>query len=481
MRTVENAKNRTETGQTGQKPDKNRHEINGQEVGSQIVDNTPGKVPQITPKPDRKPDKIRYPKTDSRYWLAKVKKRTDGGNYQARIFKDRREVWFDLLTSNKVEASRKAVEVYLHAKANGMSATVDRFKYMPEEGAEVHTVGQFSREVLDLPTTIKKATVDQYAGAFRQIAYEINAKGATRDRLDKVKFDYYTGARAQFLEYVSRLELSTITPDAVEDWRKTKAATTAASQIRQAKAFVAIVNGDGEKRQRLRPKLPKVLPFEGVRTKAPKAKRHMSVIGAGGATLATSAIAELKEGLAEVYKAFLLCFFAGLRKEEADMLYWEQVDLENGIIQVREHDYYSAKSDEAERQIDLDQSVCAELAAMKAKSKGLFVLHSANRPMKVAKHYHGYYRAKPTWKRLTRWLRGKGVLVRKPVHYLRKESGSYVADAFGIEAARQHLGHADIGTTSAFYLDKKSKKSVPMPGIAVATEPEKKEATNEQK
>ena len=38
---------------------------------------------------------------------------------------------------------------------------------------------------------------------------------------------------------------------------------------------------------------------------------------------------------------------------------------------------------------------------------------------------------------------------RSTVEILRKKRGSLITSAFGVEAARQHLGHRDIRTTSA--------------------------------
>lgn len=51
----------------------------------------------------------------------------------------------------------------------------------------------------------------------------------------------------------------------------------------------------------------------------------------------------------------------------------------------------------------------------------------------------------------------------KAIHSLRKESGSLIASAFGIEAARQHLGHRDIRTPSSHEVDKKKRIEVRIP------------------
>jgi hypothetical protein len=48
----------------------------------------------------------------------------------------------------------------------------------------------------------------------------------------------------------------------------------------------------------------------------------------------------------------------------------------------------------------------------------------------------------------------------KPLHTLRKEFGSVVCDLHGIYAASLSLGHANIGITARYYLDKKGRTTV---------------------
>lgn len=416
-----------------------------------------------------------YPKTDKRYWLPRLRKRTEGGTYQIRIKAEGKDIWFNTFSANQQKAARKAAEIFFAIKTKGVEEAREIYKKKPNEAAEINTVGPFIDSILELKTTIKKQTIDQYAGSFRQIAFEVNAIGSTRSRWNKKKFDYRGEGRDEWLSYVDNISLDSISADAVMAWRIEKKETTAASLIRQAKAFVAIIKGEGVARQNLRSKLPVQLPFEDVKTNAPKTRRHKTILGAGGETLAMLAMSELKEKYSEQYKAFLLCFYAGLRKEEADMLYWDQIDLTNGIIQIQEHQYFSPKSDEAERVVDLDPTVCSEIAKMKAKSTGIFVLKGA-KPLILKRQYHGYYRARPVWRVLMAWLKKKGITVQKPIHYLRKESGSYMASAHGIEAARQHLGHADIAVTSAHYSDKKGRKAIAIPGIQIAERTKEEEA-----
>jgi hypothetical protein len=51
-------------------------------------------------------------------------------------------------------------------------------------------------------------------------------------------------------------------------------------------------------------------------------------------------------------------------------------------------------------------------------------------------------------------LRSKGVTARKPIHELRKESGSTVNRKHGLTAAKDFLRHGDIAITAAHYIDR---------------------------
>ena len=67
------------------------------------------------------------------------------------------------------------------------------------------------------------------------------------------------------------------------------------------------------------------------------------------------------------------------------------------------------------------------------------------------------YRCKKTFDGLTAWLRGKGVDAQKPLHELRKEFGSVIANEHGIYAASLALRHTDIGITTRHYADKRRR------------------------
>src|SRR5262249_44121741 len=73
-----------------------------------------------------------------------------------------------------------------------------------------------------------------------------------------------------------------------------------------------------------------------------------------------------------------------------------------------------------------------------------------------------HYRAAPTWRRLTQWLRSKGVNPKdnKPVHYLRKAFGARVTQLHDIHAACVGLRHSRIRTTAAHYAPKRTTVTV---------------------
>ncbi len=164
------------------------------------------------------------------------------------------------------------------------------------------------------------------------------------------------------------------------------------------------------------------------------------------------------------YLALFLCLWAGLRRKEADLLLWDQVDFERGQIHVRRTEFFQPKTDESQRDIDLPAGAMEVLHGFKIH-RAKFVLEGSD-PNPAATY--DYYRCDRTWRDLHDWLRAKGVTQQKAIHSLRKESGSLIASSYGIEAARQHLGHRDIRTTSAHYVEKKKRVEISLPLRATA-------------
>lgn len=443
-----------------------------------------------TEKPGQKRDKNNlliqpqnsFPKTDFRHWTAKVKKRSDDGTYQTRLRIEGRDVWIDTHCGNREDAARKAKEIYFHARSNGIASTIAEYKREADkqDPEALHTVGDLFRAIrsLDSPA-IKSKTLEDYIGCYRTIAAEIAIPERRRKELEPLKFDYRTGGREKWIEATETVRLDRITIDEIAKWRKGKTPATAASQIRQAKALFStrIIPAETSEQIRFRAaflaKIPAEATLKDVRPHTPRATKHRTIAKATGTDLIALARTELKEKDPEAFKAILLTFYAGMRRREIDLVLWESVNPSEATIRVEPNPYFRPKSESGHREIDLPASIMEELRRT-GDNTGKFVIGSGKRwPKRLEKQHRGYLRCAAMWDRLSKWLRSKGVAGSKTAHYLRKEAGSHIATEFGIEAARQFLGHADIGTTSNFYSDKKAKHTIT---AGLPAQPAKKEA-----
>ncbi len=439
--TIQDLKNRTETGQT-----------------------------------NRTDKLLRKSKTHQDYWRPRLKRRSyrdRGGEVttvpelQVRMFHMNREAWFNLETANQTVAATKARDIYVSLVSSGWEATLAKHKPNPIAKAEVCTVGEFLADV-GARSHLKAMTVRRYAVKLRKMVSDIaKLEFGLKAKARLAKYDYVNGGREAWLAKVDGQPLDMLTVDTVNAWRNAyvaKAGTdpvkrksaerSAASYLRCVRALFA-----DDVLSLLQVKLP-ANPFKGVKLKDPGPARYHSEIDA--AWLLACAEHELrdKDGKNE-YLALFLCLWAGLRRKEADLLMWTQVDLEAGELSVRRTAYFEPKTEESIRTIDLAPEAVDVLRSFKRWSGSEFVLKGSD-PAPAATY--DYYRCDCTWRDLNAWLRGKGVRERKAIHSLRKESGSLIASSHGIEAARQHLGHRDIRTTSSHYVAKKKRVEVNIGG-----------------
>jgi integrase len=439
MKTTEDSKNRTETGQT-----------------------------------DRTDKLSRPAKTHQEYWRARLKRRSYVGRdgmaveipeWQVRMFHRGREGWFNLATANQAAAEVKARDIYLSLVSAGWEATLAKFKPDPFRRAEVCTLGEFLADV-GQRSHLKPMTVRRYAVKLRKMVADVaKLEAGIKSKARKAKYDYVNGGRAAWLAKVEGQRLDVLTPDSVNAWRNryvTKAGTdpitrksaerSAASYLRCARALftpdvVAV----------LKVKVP-ANPFAGVKLKDPGPQRYHSEVNPEW--LLGCAERELRAKQPQLYLALFLCLWAGLRRKEADLLAWEQVDFDAGQIHIRRTAHFEVKTEESQRDIDLAPAALDVLRTFKAGSRSEFVLAGSD-PHPAATY--DFYRCDCTWRDLNAWLRDKGIHQTKAIHALRKESGSLIASTFGIEAARQHLGHRDIRTTSSHYVEKKKRVEVSLP------------------
>lgn len=97
---------------------------------------------------------------------------------------------------------------------------------------------------------------------------------------------------------------------------------------------------------------------------------------------------------------------------------------------------------------------------MKSTTIGNFAVQSPSHVQPRPGATFEHYRCTSLFEKLIAWLRSKGLVAEKPLHELRKEFGSQLADKHGIYITSRMLRHSDIQVTAAHYLDKKSRKTV---------------------
>lgn len=413
----------------------------------------------------------RASKGHQEYWRTRVLRRPFVGRdgtqgippeYSVRMRHLGRDVWFNLETANAAAATAKARDIYLSLIAAGWDATLARFKPSPAAKADVCTVGEFLEDV-KTRSHLKPVTVRRYAVKLRKIVADVAQVDAGAKEKDKrAKYDYVNGGRAAWLAKVDGERLDVLTPESVTNWRNAYVAAAGSDPVerksaeRSAASYMRCARSlfTSDILKCLKVKLPPV-PFSGVKLKDPGPQRYHSDVNPEW--LLACASSELRQPHPQQYLALFLCLWAGLRRKEADLLMWSQVDFERGGIQVRRTPYFEPKTEESQRSIDLSPEAIDVLRSFKAGSTSPFVLDGSE-PNPAATY--DFYRCDRTWRDLHDWLRGKGVRQRKAIHSLRKESGSNIASEFGIEAARQHLGHRDIRTTSSHYVEKKKRVEV---------------------
>lgn len=291
------------------------------------------------------------------------------------------------------------------------------------------------------------------------------------------------------LEEGPAIPLTSLTPTAIEQWKnrfvrkrkgnpveERKARNSANSFIRQARSLFApkIIKLLGEGTA-----LPDPLPFHEVALFPRTSMRYVSRIDIH--QLVSDAREELGEprregedaksygSRTEQFKIFLLAAFGGLRRNEIDKLLWEQVDLEKGIIEIKETSHFKPKSEDSRGLIEIEPEVAAQLARMKKLSKQPFVI-AASAGAGKSKSVQ-WYRSQRHIDGLLAWLRSKGVTDPKPLHVLRKEAGSLVCGALGLHAASRFLRHADVRVTAEHYLDTKTKVTVGMGSLLGIKQP----------
>lgn len=427
-----------------------------------------------------------YPKTHTNYWKSRLEHRTytrDGKTFEVaewsvRIhFKGIRKS-FDLETANKEEAAVKARDIYLSVLAKGWSATVSELAPQPmppvEASSGSSTVGEFLAEV-ERTANLKPKTFRQYTQALRQVAADIAGV-----KSDASRYDYRKGGLTAWRQKVDATPLSVITPAAVADWkiarlhragndprRKLEVNRSFNSWLRNTKSLFsdAIIC-----KPNFRIKVPKfkvpdgqrgereVYWFETVDFERPGSMKFQAPVGVTYEVLVTNARRELRAASPEAYKLFLLCLCAGLRRGEADVCLWTQLNGDDNSIRIEANGYIEPKHGSGGT-VYVDPSLMKELLSFKESGHDGFVVNS---PLEWKATTYLRYRCEPHWGTLTEWLESNGINARKKVHELRKLFGDAIVKRNGIFAGSAQLRHSTIQMTASHYTDPRQRAALPV-------------------
>jgi integrase len=420
-----------------------------------------------------------FPKSDFRHWEARIYKpryvengaRLESPLYTVRLAHRGRRASFGLGLANKREAAKKAGEIYKALISDGWEATLA--KYRPDAPSPTPaplaavTVGEYITAASEVAEVAPRSLHDYAAMLRRLVAAVAGIKGG------KNRFGPKKGGASKWRKTIDAQPLAVLTPERIDAWRlahakaagndptaKRRAQSTANSTIRQAKALfsrgiIAKIGGALA--------LPDPLPFEGVKYFPKGSTRYLSKIEPGSLMAAARRDLGLNPTRSEEWKIFLLALLCGLRRREIDTLTWKQCDFNRRTIHIEETIYFRPKSHDSTGEIDLDEEAAEILKKLKAKATGEFVIESdaAPRPQSAL----AYYRAERHFEALNEWLRQQGITARKPLHELRKEAGSLVAQEHGLFGAQRFLRHSKPNTTADYYLDKKARVTTGLGGL----------------
>lgn len=415
-----------------------------------------------------------FPKGDVRHWLSRVKKE-DSPDFGIQIHFRGKRHRFPLKTPNKETAARKALSIYQNLVAMGWDGVLAEYKASAVKLSPGGSVGDLISAVSEL-ANVRARTLSSNVSTFRRIVAEVEGIEASASR-----YASSGEGRASWIAAVDAVPLRKLTPDRIEAWKlrfvaersegnETKARSarnSANTMLRMGKSLFA---------KRLlrfvspRVELPSPLPFDGVGLFPRQSMRYNSTLDVEAVLRAAND--ELATADTEAFKAFMLCLFGGLRRNEADKLRWSSVDLTLGAIRVETQSDFAPKAETSLSDVPIDLEVCTILSAIRAQEpKAVYVLAG---DVSKANATWADYRADATFERLAKWLRCHGVPTRCPLHTLRKEAGSLVCQKAGLFAASRFLRHADIAVTAQHYTAQKERVTVGLGALLAAGSPDSK-------
>jgi len=395
----------------------------------------------------------KYPKTDMRHWLKRVRKE-DSTDYGVQILFGGERHRVPLKTPNKEVAADKAAAIYLRlVHDKGWGNVLADYRPGTTAPAKGSTVGDLIRAVSEL-AEVRPRTLSDNVATFRRIVADIEGIEASTSR-----FARNGAGREAWLCAVDAVPLANVTPERIQGWKmafvkrrskggetKARAARNSAnSMLRAAKSlFAKSLLGFVEKQI----VLPSPLPFEGVTPFPRQSMRYESTMDVKALALAAST--ELAAVDREAYKAFLLSLFGGLRRNECDKLRWSSIDFEKRVIRVESQEDFAPKAETSLGEVLIEPEIAEDLKTLRSQDlEATYVLRGE--PVRYNATW-ATYRAEATFKRLVTWLRAHDIKTRTPLHTLRKEAGSLVYKGGDLLAASRFLRHADTAVTAQHYV-----------------------------
>ncbi len=396
-------------------------------------------------------------KSHANHWLGRLKRndyRVDGdvhecGGWSVQIQAAGRRQRVTLTKSGKHDAAAQAAEFYRCVKVEGWEPALRWINPDRHDGRET-TVGSLIAHVEGFGV-VQARTLGTYAYALRWFAKRhLGLEG------DESRFDAKAGGNAAWRGKLDAVPLHDLTPLIVQrivdryvkgrsgnPLEERKASTSARTLIRCARSLFS-----RRLLKRIALPLPAPLPFAGIELPPAAPTRYVSTVNV--AVLIEAARTELRQSDPAVWISILLGLLAGLRKGEMDRLTWTQVRWPESAIWVATTAVGAAKTQASEGLVRVDKSLLEELRAWQANGAPSDWVLSGRESMPADPRD---YRCDSIFERAVIWLRKHGVDGEKPLHVLRKEYGSYVAQTADLITASHQLRHANIATTAAFYVE----------------------------
>ena len=388
------------------------------------------------------------------YWLGKVYRSTapdpDGGRMElpefwARIQHagERRAV--PLASTDRQSAARTAAKLYAAVRDKGWQlglAAALPGQAERQAAAVCQTFGDHLAAALAAKAgDVRPVTLQGYASSARQLVALV--VGGTDDA---AKYAYRSGARAKWAAKIEATRADKITteamqaavaakvaaarPDAMKE-RSTK--RTAACVVRESKA---LFKGQAWN------------PFAALKAENPAAPAYQGAVNMPALLRAGMALESTDP---QLLAALLLMAGAGLRKSEADAARWSWLDVEACKLSVTADATFTPKTVASEAPVLVDASFLAALVKLRPADAApdAYIL-APEAPAQAAKTFVAY-RAEKVFDRLSAWLRQQGLTGRTPLHDLRREFGSFIAQNADIFTASRQLRHGSIQVTASHY------------------------------